>query len=142
MSCSPSSDGSNSGGDEPAVTARGTIEVSARLLEIPPGAIFKRDLYNYATVLKDQVVDVYPGKIAGDIIYVGHYNPFKPRSEAADRRVQNIGGNLQEFQAGQLHRMALEPSIDDCYLGGIVNKYFDEHPEPIYWAVWTNLVRD
>ena len=36
--------------------------------------------------------------------------------------------------------MALEGSIDDHYMGGIVNKYFGQDTEPIYWAVWTNLV--
>ena len=33
------------------VTTRGGIEVTAKLVEIPEGAIFKRDLYDYATVL-------------------------------------------------------------------------------------------
>ena len=59
---------------------------------------------------------------------------------AADRRVRDIGGNLIKFQAGQAHRMALEGSIDDHYMGGIVNKYFGQHVEPIHWAIWTNLV--
>ncbi|MFO1497749.1 MAG: hypothetical protein U1G07_05035 [Verrucomicrobiota bacterium] len=31
--------------------SRGSIEVVARLVEIPEGAIFQRDLYDYATVL-------------------------------------------------------------------------------------------
>ncbi len=53
-----------------------------------------------------------------------------------------IGGNLVKFQAGQFHRMALESSIDDHYLGGIINKYFGQHDGPIYWAVWTNLARE
>ena len=50
-----------------------------------------------------------------------------------------IGGDLKTFRAGQVHRMALEGSIDDHYMGGIVNKYFGQDTEPIYWAVWTNL---
>jgi hypothetical protein len=118
------------------------VEVTAKLLEIPEGAIFKRDLYNYATVLKYQVVAVHRGKVDGKTIYVGHYNPFKPRSEAADQRVKDIGGNLKTFRAGQTHRMALKVPIEDHFMGGIVNKYFNEDPEPIYWAVWTNLVSE
>ena len=39
-------------GEDSQVTTRGVIEVTARLVEVPEGAIFKRDLYNYATVLK------------------------------------------------------------------------------------------
>lgn len=122
------------------VSTRGSIEVTAQLVEIPDGAIFQRDLYNYATVLKYQVVRVHRGNIiAGSTIYVGHYNPFLPRTDASDRRVTDIGGDLIKFQAGQYHRMALESSIDDHYMGGIVNKYFGQTAEPIHWAVWTNL---
>jgi hypothetical protein len=124
------------------LSSRGSIEVTARLLEIPEGAIFKRDLYNYATVLKYKVLQVHRGKVEGDTIYVGHYNPFKPRSEAADQRVPEIGGNLKTFRAGQTHRMALEVPIDDHYMGGIVNKYFGQMAGPIHWAVWTNLASE
>jgi hypothetical protein len=126
-------------GDAKAAT-RGSIEVTAKLLEIPEGAIFKRDLYDYATVLKYQVLQVHRGKVEGTIIYVGHYNPFKPRAEAADRRVKDIGGNLKAFRAGQVQRMAMEAPIEDHFMGGIVNKYFEQATEPIYWAAWTDLV--
>jgi len=130
------------GGEDPAVANRGSIEVTAQLVEVPEGAIFKRDLYNYATVLKYQVLEVHRGQVDGETIYVGHYNPFKPRSEAADQRVEGIGGNLKTFRAGQVQRMALEVPIDDYYMGGIVNKYFGRQTGPIYWAVWTNLARE
>jgi len=116
--------------------------VTAKLVEIPEGAIFKRDLYDYATVLKYLVLEVHRGKVDGQTIYVGHYNPFKPRAEAADSRVKDIGGDLKAFRAGQVHRMALEVPIDDHFLGGIVNKYFDTASGPIYWALWTNLVSE
>ena len=76
--------------------------------------------------------------VKGSPIYVGHYNPWKPRSEAADRRVQGIGGNLEQFRAGQIHHMALEVPIDDFFMGGIVNKYFGQTTDPLFWAVWTN----
>ena len=140
LSCSGKSTGSASG-EDPKVTTLGTIEVTARLVEIPQGAIFKKDLYNYATILKYQVIKVHRGQVNGDTIYVGHYNPWKPRGEAVDDNAKGIGGNLKQFQNGQVHRMALEPSIDDFYMGGIINKYFDQKPDPIYWAVWTNLAK-
>ncbi len=124
---------------DPQVTTRGSLEVTAQLVEIPEGAIFKRDLYNYATILKYKVLQVHRGSVAGDFIFVGHYNPWKPRSEAADERVKDIGGNLRQFRAGQTHRMALEVPIDDYFMGGIVNKYFGQETGPLYWAVWTNL---
>ena len=123
---------------DPQLVSHGTIEVTAELLEIPEGAIFKRDLYDYATILKYRVVQVHRGTVEGDTIHVGHYNPWKPRSEAADQRVRTVGGNLERFEAGQRHRMALEAPIDDHFMGGIVNKYFGQTTNTLYWAVWTN----
>jgi hypothetical protein len=125
---------------DPELAKRGSIEVTARLVEIPEGAIFERELYNYATVLKYEVLEVHRGKVKGQTIYVGHYNPFKPRSEVTDRRVQDVGGNLKSFRAGQVHHMALEESMLDHFTGGILNKYSGEDTDPIYWAVWTDLV--
>jgi len=127
---------------EPQLATKGSVEVTARLVEIPEGAIFKRDLYDYATILKYQVLKVHRGRLAGDIIYVGHYNPWKPRADAPDKRVKDIGGNLRQFQAGQVHHMALESPIEDFFMGGIVNKYFGKTTEPLYWAVRTDLGKD
>jgi hypothetical protein len=140
--CEKKAGGPAATAEDPQLAARGTVEVTARLVEIPEGAIFKRDLYDYATILKYQVLKVHRGEIKGDAFYVGHYDPWKPRGEAADRRVKNIGGALRQFQAGQVHRMALEVPIDDHFMGGIVNKYFGKETGPIYWAVWTNPARE
>ncbi|MCX6904509.1 MAG: hypothetical protein NTW03_13720 [Verrucomicrobia bacterium] len=123
---------------DPHLATNGTVEVTAQLVEIPEGAIFKRDLYDYATILKYRVVKVHRGKPDGDTIYVGHYNPWKPRAEAADKRAPNIGGKVRHFQAGQNHRMALAAPIEDFFMGGIVNKYFGRTTNTIYWAVWTD----
>jgi hypothetical protein len=125
-----------------ALPLEGSIVVTAQLVEIPDGAIFKRDLYDYATVLKYRVLKVERGKVDAETIYVGHYNPFKPRAAAADQRVSKIGGDLQKFRAGQVHRMALEVPLDDHYMGGLVNKYFGQETGPLYWAVATNLVSE
>ena len=124
---------------DPHLATNGTVEVTARLLEIPEGAIFKRDLYDYATVLKYQVLKVRRGKLDSETLYVAHYNPWKPRNEAADKRAPNIGGNLRQFQAGQVHHLALEGPVEDFFMGGIVNKYFGQMTNTIYWATWTNL---
>ena len=136
-SCGPNPAGSQSG--DPHLATNGTIEITARLVEIPDGAIFKRDLYDYATILKYHVIKVHRGKADGDTLYVGHYNPWKPRGEAADGRVKVIGGNLRRFQAGEVHHLALEVPIEDHFMGGIVNKYFGRTTNVLYWAVWTNL---
>lgn len=123
----------------PRLATNGTTEVTARLVEIPEGAIFKRDLYDYATILKYQVLKVHRGAVDGDIIYVGQYNPWKPRAEAADKRAPKIGGNLRQFQAGQVHHLALEAPMEDFFMGGVVNKYFGRTTNTLYWAVWTDL---
>src|SRR4051812_27521045 len=124
---------------DPELSRRGSIEVTARLVEIPKGAIFQRRLYNYATILKYELLEEHRGKVKGRTFYVGHYNPFKPRSEAADRGVPEVGGHLDSFHAGDVHRMALESSMLDQFSGGILNKYSGEDTDPIYWAVWTDL---
>ena len=124
---------------DPRMKSVGTVEVTARLVEIPEGAIFQRDLYDYATILKYEVVEVHRGAVEkGATIYVGQYNPWKPRAEAADKRAKDVGGTLRQFVAGQTHRMALETPIDDFFMGGIVDKYFGKHSGPSYWAVLTN----
>jgi len=126
-------------GADAQVRSLGTVEVTARLVEVPEGAVFHRDLYDYATILKYEVVTVHRGAVAaGATIFVGHYDPWKPRAEAADKRVQGIGGTVRRFRAGDLHRMALETPMDDVFMGGIVDKYFGKREGPAYWAVWTN----
>jgi hypothetical protein len=138
-SCAKTPAAPSKAGGDPELARRGSIEVTARLEEVPEGAIFKRELYNYATVLAYRVLQVHRGQLDRQTIYVAHYNPFKPRSEAADTRVKDVGGGLRDFRAGQAHRMALEAPVDDYYMGGIVNKYFGQETGPIEWAVWTNL---
>jgi hypothetical protein len=128
----------NMAAEDPHLTTNGTVEVTAKLVEIPEGAIFKRDLYDYATILKYQVIKVHRGQVATNTLFVGHYNPWKPRAEAADKRVKGIGGTLKQFRAGDTHRMALDVPIDDHFMGGIVNKYFGQEAGPLYWAVWCN----
>lgn len=133
--------GKSDSGADPQLAAHGSIEVTAKLVEVPAGAIFRKDLYDYATVLKYELVQVHRGTAPPRLFYVAHYDPFKPRNQAADKFVKDIGGNLSEFVPGQLQRMALQVPVDDYYMGGLVNKYFGQETGPIYWAVWTNQAR-
>ncbi|NLH40785.1 MAG: hypothetical protein GX448_03010 [Planctomycetes bacterium] len=122
---------------DPNVTTRGSIEVTARLEEIR-GDLIDDPMYDYAHVMKYKVLQVHRGKVDKDVIYVGHYNPAEPRGSVADARVQEIGGNVKQFRVGDVHRMAMEVPIDDHYMGGVINKYFGEVNDPVYWAVWTD----
>ena len=135
----PRAVGRANAGEDENVKSLGSIEVTARLVEVPDGAIFQRDLYHYATILKYEVVTVHRGDLKpGEHVYVGQYDPWKPRAEAADNQVKNVGGDLKRFEPGRLERMALEPSLDDSYLGAIVDKYFGKRTGSAYWAAWTN----
>jgi hypothetical protein len=138
--CSKEREGAGGPSSDPELASKGSIEVTAKLVEIPEGAIFDRLRYNYATVLKYEVLEVHRGRVKGPTIYVAHYNPAKPRSEVADKRVPGIGGDLKSFRAGQVHRMALDDPGLDHFKEGILNKYSAEDTDPIYLAVWTNLV--
>lgn len=126
-------------GEDPKVTTLGSIEVTARLEEIR-GELRNDPLYDYAHVMKYKVLEVHRGEVDKETIYVGHYNPAKPRDKVADARVPQIGGNVKEFRVGDIHRMALEVPIDNYFMGGIINKYFGEVNDPVYWAIWTNRV--
>lgn len=140
-SCGPSDHSASTAGAtaDPHFATNGVLEVTARLVEIPEGAIFQRELYDYATVLKYEVVAVQRGAAApGATLLVGHYNPWKPRAEAADPRAPGVGGALRQFRAGDVHHLALELPLEDHFMGGIVNKYFGQSTNPIYWAVWTS----
>lgn len=119
------------------VTTLGSAEVSAQLLEIP-GPFPANDLYNYAYILKYRVISVHRGQVEGPEIFVAHYNPLKPRPKAADEFSGQLGGHLQRFRAGEVHRMALQAPLDQYWMGGVIDKYHREKSQR-YWAVWTNL---
>ncbi len=117
----------------------GEMEITARLLEVPDGAIIRRELYDYATVLAYEVLATHRGDLApGARIFVAHYNPWKPRWQAADRWVAGIGGNVRRFRPGAIHRMALLAPLEDHVMGGVVDKYPGRRDGPVYWGVWTD----
>lgn len=126
-------------GADAKITTAGSVEVTAKLEEIR-GTFPSNHLYDYVYVLKYRVLDTHRGKVDGETILVGQYNPLKPRAEAADARSGPIGGNVKKFAAGDLHRLALEVPLDEHYMGPIINKYHGEDPSPLYWGVWTNRV--
>ena len=114
----------------------GSVEVVAKLTEVPAGAVFHRELYHYATILRYEVVTCARGDLKpGDVIYVAHYDPWKPRAEAGDARTGRIGGTVRAFVAGDRHRLALARPLDDYYMGGLVDKYFGQHAGVTYWAL-------
>ncbi|MEP6533733.1 MAG: hypothetical protein ABJF23_00330 [Bryobacteraceae bacterium] len=118
------------------VTTLGSVEVTAQLVEVP-GAFPPNDLYNYAYIMKYRVLKVHRGSVPLGEILVAHYNPLKPRDAVQDDVSGKVGGHVSAFHAGDIHRMALDPSVDQSWMGGVVDKYFNEKGVR-YWAVWTN----
>ena len=121
------------------VTTLGKFEVTARLTQVV-GEFPANKLYDYVYVMKYEVLQVHRGEIAGREMFVGHYNPLKPRATVADKFSGKIGGNVDRFQVGDVHRMALDAPLDQLYMGGIIDKHFQE-PGVRYWAIWTERAR-
>jgi hypothetical protein len=117
-------------------TAAETTELTARLVEIPPGSIRKDPLYRYAAVLKYEVVRVHHGPQVGKTLYVAHYRPQFSRATAADRFMGDVSGALLAFRAGDLHRMVLLPDAEKHFVGGVINHYLEA--ESIFWATRTD----
>ena len=127
---------------DPELARRGSIEVTAKLVEVPEGAIFERPLYNYATVLKYQVLEVHRGRVKGDRPSTSATTiRSSPDPKAADQRVQDDRRQLSNRSAPEM--CTAWHWKDPCLTispGGILNKYSEEDTDPIYWAVWTDLV--
>jgi hypothetical protein len=120
----------------PELTANGDTEVTAKLTDIG-GDFPPNKLYDYFYVMKYHVLKVHRGKVEGEDIFVGHYNPLKPRSDAADKFSGKVGGNVDRFLVGDVHRMALDAPLDELYMGGIIDKNIKEKGTR-YRAIWTD----
>jgi hypothetical protein len=139
----PLSCGGGSGSESPPsleVTTLGNLEVTGRL-EAIGGEFPPNKLYDYAFVMKYRVLKVHRGTFTDEVIFVGHYDPLKPRAEAQDKFSGKVGGNVTSFEVGDVHRMALEGPLDQLYMGGIIDKHIKEKGTR-YWALWTDRDRE
>ena len=128
-------------GTQGQVTTAGRFEVTAKLIELP-GAFLPNDgLYNYAFVLKYEVLHVHRGgDDVGKVIHVAHYNPRKARSKVGDEFYPDLGGTVDRFRAGDVHRLAMEEPWDEHYIGPLVDRYHETTGKRLYWAIWSNSV--
>jgi hypothetical protein len=132
------------GADE-MVQKLGRLEVTARLVE-KPDQFPKLGAYRYTYVLKYKVVSVHrqdhegkhPLKV-GDEIFVGHYKPWLPRSEIKDSDWGSspLGGKLDQFVAGDAHRMALDYELQDLAPSGALDYCFPPATNR-FFALWAN----
>ncbi len=132
-------------GADATVGKVGRIEVTARLLECPE-QFPDLGAYRYTYVLKYEVIEVHrqdpQGKhplAAGDAIFVGHYRPRLPRKEARDADCKDtpLGGNLDRFVAGDVHRMALDYELQNLAPSGALDYCFPQEGNR-YFANWVN----
>lgn len=132
-------------GEDELVRKLGRIEVTARLLERPE-QFPKLGAYRYTYVLKYQVLKVHrlapDGTHAlapGAEIFVGHYKPWMPRSQIKDSDWGDspLGGKLDQFVTGEVHRLALDYELQDLAPSGALDYCFPAATNR-FFAVWTN----
>jgi hypothetical protein len=132
-------------GEDEMVCKLGRIEVTARLVERPE-QFPQLGAYRYTYVLKYQVVKVHrqdPEKKyllnPGDEIFVGHYKPWMPRSQIKDSDWGDspLGGKLDHFVAGEVHRMALDYELQNLAPSGALDYCFPSVTNR-FFALWTN----
>ena len=128
--------GTTSSGPSPELAANGDLEVTAKLVSIG-GPFRSNELYDYVYVMKYHVLKIHRGTVDGADIFVGHYNPLKRRAAAQDKFSGKVGGNVERFQEGDVHRLALEAPLNERYLGGIIDRHVTEKAMR-YRAIWTD----
>ena len=132
-------------GEDDQVRTLGRIELTARLLE-RPDRFPELGAYRYTYVLKYQVLKVHrpdPERKhvlqPGDEIFVGHYKPWMPRSgiRDADWGEGPLGGKLDQFVTGEVHRLALDYELQDLAPSGALDYCFPPATNR-FFAIWTN----
>jgi hypothetical protein len=106
---------------EPAGTPGTTLEVTARLVNIP-GKFPADDLYDYAYVMQYRVEG---GPMDKQMIFVAHYKPRRARAEIDDNMKKVVSGSLKRFEVGALHRLSLTPEMRKVWKGAVVDEFFD-----------------
>jgi hypothetical protein len=132
-------------GEDEMVGKLGRIEVTARLVERPE-QFPQLGAYRYTYVLRYSVLKVHRQDAEkkyqlnpGSEIFVGHYKPWLPRSQIKDADWGNtpLGGKLDHFVAGEVHRMALDYELPDLAPSGALDYCFPPVTNR-FFALWTN----
>jgi hypothetical protein len=106
---------------EPAGAPTATVEVTARLTNIP-GKFPADELYDYAYVMQYRVEG---GPMDKQMIFVAHYKPRRARAEIDDNMKKVVSGSLKRFEVGALHRLSLTPEMRKVWKGAVVDEFFD-----------------
>lgn len=116
----------------PAQAGSATIEVTAKLVEIP-AKLPPDDLYDYAFVMRYQVQG---GALDKQFILVAHYKPLQPRSKIKDKMKGQVGGKLRSFTQGDVHKLKLSPDLKEIWKGALLDEYsVTDHKSVRYWCL-------
>ncbi len=96
------------------------LTVTARLVKIP-GKLPPDELYDYAFVMKYQVVG---GKLDKQVLLVAHYKPLRPRAKIDDKMKKVVSGDVKSFKEGDLHQLVLTPELRKHWKGAVVDELF------------------
>ena len=88
----------------------------------------------------------YRFSIASDIVaaplfcYAGFMNGNRTRVilYGDTLLLEGVQVNLKALTDLEVLDLPLETPLEDCYMGGIVNKYFGKTTQTLHWAIWTN----
>ena len=123
----------------PAMPAKPPVEgelvMTAKVMDIS-GSFPADEIYNYAYVMKYQVIQVSQGTYADTEILVGHYNPRMAREAIKDEQDAKVGGNVKSFQVGDIHYLVLS-QLEGVFTGAVEDDYFKDK-RPRYWALWAD----
>ena len=116
----------------PAAAASPTIEVTAKLVEIP-SKLPPDDLYDYAYVMRYQVQG---GPLDKQFLLIAHYKPLQPRSKIKDKMKSQVGGKLRSFNQGDVHKLKLSADLKEIWKGALVDEYSaTDHKSTRYWCL-------
>lgn len=110
----------------------GAVRVKAKLATIP-GTFPANDIYNYAYVMRYELIEVLGGTYAEKDILVAHYNPRMARSEIKDDLDPLVDGNVTLFSEGDVQVLTLRP-IEAVYSGAIEDEFFQDK-RPRWFAI-------
>jgi len=114
------------------------LQVTARLQKMP-GKFPPDDLYDYAYVMKYQVVG---GKLDKQVLLVAHYKPLQPRAKIKDKMRQHVAGDLKSFKEGDLHKLTLSAELKKVWKGAVIDEFFaTDRKSPRYWCLRVDLAK-
>lgn len=119
-------------GESTAFAAEETLEVVAKLTEIP-SKFPPDDLYDYAYVMKYEVIG---GPMDKQFILVAHYKPKQPRAKIKAPMKAHVGGKLRSFVQGDKHKLKLQPALKSVFTGAVIDEYAATDRKSVrYWAL-------